>query len=180
MPARWPNPDLLATAALVAAATLAEPVHAATTLPEQGDTAQIPLGDVPGLGGARQQAALGVKNPFDGKPEAVTEGKQLFRSMNCAYCHAFEAKGLMGPSLADHYWRYGGAPSQLYKSIYEGRPQGMPAWGATLPSDSIWKIVSYLESLGGTVSKPEARNQGDQPGPQDTNPANQGKQGGHP
>ncbi|HZP86155.1 MAG TPA: c-type cytochrome, partial [Burkholderiales bacterium] len=86
----------------------------------------------------------------EGNPTAVQEGKNLFIKMNCAGCHGYDAGGGMGPSLVDHYWRYGGVPVSVYKSIYEGRPQGMPAWGRALPPQEIWKIVAYLESLGGT------------------------------
>jgi cytochrome c oxidase cbb3-type subunit 3 len=55
----------------------------------------------------------------------------------------------MGPDLTDTYWRYGGSPADIYKSIYEGRPQGMPAWGRALSPDVIWKLVAYIESKGG-------------------------------
>jgi hypothetical protein len=57
----------------------------------------------------------------------------------------------MGPDLTDKYWRYGGAPANIYKSIYDGRPKGMPAWGQAMPPQEIWKIVAYIQSLGGSV-----------------------------
>jgi hypothetical protein len=28
----------------------------------------------------------------------------------------------------------------------------MPAWGKALPEQDIWKLVSYIQTLGGTVS----------------------------
>ena len=83
---------------------------------------------------------------------AIARGHELFISMNCAGCHGYDAAGNMGPNLTDHYWRYGGTPASGYKSIYEGRPQGMPAWGSALPRAEIWKIVAYLQSLGGMVA----------------------------
>jgi cytochrome c oxidase cbb3-type subunit 3 len=88
--------------------------------------------------------------------------------MNCAGCHAYNGKGNMGPDLTDTYWRYGGLPVEIYKSIGEGRPQGMPAWGAALPPEDIWKLVAYIESFGGSVSAKdyEHARQGDQPGEQ--------------
>jgi len=109
--------------------------------------AAIPLGDVVG---GHAPAAAAMANPYDGHPEAVAEGKTLFVRMNCAGCHGYDAKGGMGPNLQDGYWRYGGAPVSLFKSIYEGRPQGMPAWNPALPPDEIWKVVAYLQSLGGS------------------------------
>ena len=58
----------------------------------------------------------------------------------------------MGPNLTDAYWRYGGTPAAIYKSISEGRPQGMPSWGLALPSQEIWKIVAYIATLGGSYA----------------------------
>ena len=72
----------------------------------------------------------------------------------------------MGPDLTDSEWRYGGLPIQVYKTIRDGRPQGMPAWGVALPPGDIWKLVAYIQSLGGTVSPKdyEHARQGDEPG----------------
>jgi mono/diheme cytochrome c family protein len=42
----------------------------------------------------------------------------------------------------------------------------MPAWKRALPPDEIWKLVAYIQSLGGTVSVSnyEHARQGDRPG----------------
>jgi len=88
-----------------------------------------------------------LKNPFQGSKEAAEEGGKLFGAFNCDGCHAGGAVGFVGPSLADGRWRYGGSDSEIYTSIFYGRPKGMPAWGGTLPSDAIWKLVAYLQSL---------------------------------
>jgi len=110
----------------------------------------VPLGQI---AGTPQGAvgALSTPNPYDGNPQAVAQGKELFIRMNCAGCHGYNAKGNMGPDLTDQYWRYGGLPIQIYKTLVNGRPNGMPAWGAALPPDDIWKLVAYIQSLGGTV-----------------------------
>jgi cytochrome c oxidase cbb3-type subunit 3 len=108
----------------------------------------LPLGDE--AGAAQNNRADAMPNPLEGRPEAVQEGRRLFVSMNCAGCHGYTAKGGMGPDLTDTSWRYGGVPAMVFKSIYEGRPEGMPAWNPALPPDQIWKLVSYLQSLGGT------------------------------
>ena len=39
----------------------------------------------------------------------------------------------MGPALMDDAWIYGGRLDQIYNSIYQGRPNGMPAWGGKIP-----------------------------------------------
>ncbi|MEO7010614.1 MAG: c-type cytochrome [Caldimonas sp.] len=126
----------------------------------------VPLGDV--AGGAESNAAADLPNPYAGNPQAVQQGHDLFIKMNCAGCHGYKAKGGMGPNLTDGYWRYGGVPVSVFKSIYEGRPQGMPAWNPALQPQDIWKIVAYLQSLGGTypANAYQAWAQGDRPGEQ--------------
>ncbi len=119
-------------------------------LPSEGELAALPLGDI--AGAASLRAGNEVANPLRGDPGAIEEGHRLFIVMNCAGCHGYDAKGNMGPNLTDAYWRYGGTPSSIYNSIYEGRPQGMPAWGRALPERDIWKLVAYLQSLGGAVA----------------------------
>jgi cytochrome c oxidase cbb3-type subunit 3 len=123
-------------------------------LPAGTQVSGVPLGQPPG---EPASPATSIKNPYEGDAAAVTQGKALFAAMNCVYCHGDNGSGLMGPALNGHGWRYGGAPAQLYNSIHDGRPQGMPAWGARLPPDQIWKLVAYLESLGG--AKPPATRQ---------------------
>jgi cytochrome c oxidase cbb3-type subunit 3 len=129
--------------------------------------ASVPLGQVAGAP-ARGVAALSITNPYEGNLQAIQQGKQLFIKMNCAGCHAYNGTGGMGPDLTDTEWRYGGLPVQIYKTIRDGRPQGMPAWGVALPPDDIWKLVAYVQSFGGTVSPKDYEHawQGDKPGDQ--------------
>lgn len=94
-----------------------------------------------------QKAKMPVPPMTPATPDAIAAGKTLFAKMNCAGCHTYTGKGFMGPDLTDTYWRYGGAPEDIYRSIYEGRPQGMPAWGKKLPPDQIWQLVHYIRSL---------------------------------
>jgi cytochrome c oxidase cbb3-type subunit 3 len=124
----------------------------------------VPLGDTAGPPKAVQTATM--VNPYSGNKESIQQGHDLFVRMNCAGCHGYEAKGAMGPDLTDKYWRYGGVPVAVFKSIYEGRPKGMPAWNPALPPSDIWKLVSYIESLGGTVPASDylASIEGDRPG----------------
>ena len=130
--------------------------------PPATKTLSIPLGDVPGAPNVRADLANKVVNPFEGQASAVQDGKVLFQKMNCVYCHQFKGTGLIGPSLSNGQWRYGGRPAEIFKSIYEGRPQGMPAWGEAMPTDKIWQVVTYIVSLGGAVPN-DVSNQGDMP-----------------
>ena len=88
-----------------------------------------------------------LKNPYRGDAKAAKAGEQLFAGFNCDGCHGGGAVGFVGPSLADGRWRYGGSDGELYSTIFYGRPRGMPAWGGTLPSEAIWQLVTYVQSL---------------------------------
>ncbi len=118
------------------------------TLPPDSLLAAVAIGDI--AGGSPNVLAETIKNPYEGDRAAAEAGQQLFTQMNCVGCHGYDAKGGMGPNLTDTYWRYGGSPAEIYKSIYEGRPQGMPAWGHMLTHEQVWKLVTYIEALGGT------------------------------
>jgi cytochrome c oxidase cbb3-type subunit III len=95
-----------------------------------------------------------LTNPFQGDARSITEGKELFRTMNCDGCHGGGADGWVGPSLIDGRWRYGGADGPVFTSIYYGRPEGMPAYGGVLSSPAMWKIVTYIRSLPAPKSVP--------------------------
>jgi cytochrome c oxidase cbb3-type subunit 3 len=118
-----------------------------TGLPDEGVLSRVAIGDLAGIGNNTLDAT--VRNPYATDLAAIKQGNDLFVSMNCAGCHGYDLKGGMGPDLTDTYWRYGGSPADIYKSIFEGRPQGMPAWGRSIPPAMIWKVVAYIESKGG-------------------------------
>ena len=71
---------------------------------------------------------------------AVAQGQQLFSAYNCAGCH-FHGGGGMGPPLMEQTFIYGNEPQQIYATIAEGRPNGMPAFGARIPSGQIWTVI---------------------------------------
>jgi cytochrome c oxidase cbb3-type subunit 3 len=121
----------------------------ALALPPGDQLARVPLGEF-AQENYERSIASGITNPMAGRPQAVEQGRMLFVQMNCAGCHGFDAAGGSAPALTTKYWRYGGTPAAIYKSIYEGRPQGMPAWGRTLQPESIWLAVAYIQSLGGS------------------------------
>ena len=119
-----------------------------TGLPAEGALARVAIGDLAGIGNNTLDAK--VANPYANDVAAAKAGREMFVNMNCAACHGYDLKGGMGPDLTDTYWRYGGSPADIYKSIFEGRPQGMPAWGRSIPSEYIWKVVAYIQSKGGS------------------------------
>ena len=88
-----------------------------------------------------------LTNPHKGDAAVAQKGALLFAAMNCDGCHGGDASGWVGPSLSDQRWRYGGADSEVFNSIYYGRPKGMPAFGGTLGVDGVWTLVTYIRSL---------------------------------
>jgi cytochrome c oxidase cbb3-type subunit 3 len=100
----------------------------------------------PGLSLTRPFAQL--TNPFEGDRTKTREGEALFVSYNCMDCHGAGGSGAMGPSLADGRMHFGTTAGEVFQSIYEGRPEGMPAWGGRIPDDQIWRLVAYVQSLG--------------------------------
>ena len=99
-----------------------------------------------------------VTKIYQGNPEAVVEGAQLFNWYNCSGCHSHGGGGF-GPALMDNHWRYGGNLDQIFTSIDQGRPNGMPSWHGKIPDAQIWELAAFVKSL----SAPSAANQGAQP-----------------
>jgi cytochrome c oxidase cbb3-type subunit III len=95
-----------------------------------------------------------IENPFDGNVHALQEGRQLYLWFNCAGCHGAIGGGAIGPPLRDKDWIYGSSPLQIYRSVVEGRPNGMPAYRG-VPEDSLWKIVAFVRSFGGVPDQDE-------------------------
>lgn len=115
-------------------------------VPQVSYVLRNPEGPAAGLHVSR--VASQVQNPYGTHPGAVEEGRFLYVRMNCAYCHAFDGTGGMGPDLTDNQWRYGSSDIDVFETIYRGRAKGMPAWANVLTEDQIWKLVSYVRSLG--------------------------------
>jgi cytochrome c oxidase cbb3-type subunit 3 len=95
-----------------------------------------------------------ITNPHAGDAAVAKQGALLFTTMNCDGCHGGEASGWVGPSLADGRWRYGGSDTEVFSSIYFGRPKGMPAFGGVLGTEGIWTLVTYLRSLPPPANAP--------------------------
>ena len=115
-----------------------KPVAAAAPPPGIVYEANVPAGGV-------APPAAELKSPALTADQAKA-GEGLFGNMNCDGCHGGGALGWVGPSLVDGRWRYGGAPEEIFSSIYYGRPKGMPAYGGVVGTEGVWMIVAYLKS----------------------------------
>lgn len=90
----------------------------------------------------------------------VAQGKRLYTWMNCTGCHAHGGGGI-GPALMDNRWIYGGKIQQIYRSIRDGRKNGMPAWKNRLTDQQIWQLAAYVRSMGRYVRKDVAPSRDD-------------------
>jgi cytochrome c oxidase cbb3-type subunit 3 len=93
-----------------------------------------------------------IKNDAEDKAYDVSEGKRLYSQYNCAGCH-FNGGGGIGPALMDEKWIYGDAPINIFATIVEGRPNGMPSFREKIPDQQVWQIVAYVRSLSGQLRK---------------------------
>ena len=95
-------------------------------------------------------AQYAIHNDYEQNAWAMSEGKRLFAQMNCVGCHA-NGGGGMGPALIDDKWIYGSEPAQVFATIVQGRPNGMPSFRGRLPDHQVWQISAYVRSMGGLV-----------------------------
>jgi cytochrome c oxidase cbb3-type subunit 3 len=102
--------------------------------------------------GPKQLAATALDNPYEGNAYAISDGQRLYEQYNCVGCH-FHGGGGIGPALMDDEWIYGSSPANVYASIAQGRPNGMPSYGGHIPEYQIWELATYVRSLGGLEGK---------------------------
>jgi cytochrome c oxidase cbb3-type subunit III len=103
---------------------------------------------------------IAVRNEYEGNAWAVSEGKELYNQFNCSGCH-FQGGGGIGPPLMDAQWIYGSRPENIFETIVEGRPNGMPSFRGKLGNDQVWKLVAYVRSMSGLLPKDVAPGRND-------------------
>lgn len=105
-----------------------------------------------------------IKNPYDGNPQAIAEGHQLFLANSCNGCHGGNGGGGMGPPLSNQVWVYGNDDDTLFRLVTYGsdglQEHGytrknresvvgpMPPFGEIIEdSDNLLKIIAFVRSL---------------------------------
>lgn len=101
-----------------------------------------------------------LRSNYDESAYAQSQGQRLYEAFNCVGCHAHGGGG-MGPPLMDEKWRYGSDPDQIFLTIMEGRPNGMPSFRGKLNEHQAWEIVAYVRSLSGLTPRDSAPNRED-------------------
>jgi len=101
------------------------------------------------------QPATPIKNNYEENAYALSEGQRLYSAYNCVGCHAHGGGG-MGPALMDDQWIYGYQPEQVYLTILQGRPNGMPSFMGRIPEYQIWQLAAYVRSMSGQAKQDAA------------------------
>jgi cytochrome c oxidase cbb3-type subunit III len=104
--------------------------------------------------------SVSTTGPYAENAYAVSQGKTLYNAFNCSGCH-FQGGGGIGPPLMDDNWIYGSNPENIFETIAEGRPNGMPSFGGKIVPDQIWQIVAYVRSMSGLLRKDVAPGRSD-------------------
>jgi cytochrome c oxidase cbb3-type subunit 3 len=97
---------------------------------------------------------------YERNANALATGKRLWTWYNCIGCHA-NGGGGSGPALLDDKWIYGGDAESIYRSISEGRPGGMPAFGSRIPRDQVWQLAAFVRSMAAVAPQDAAPNRDD-------------------
>jgi cytochrome c oxidase cbb3-type subunit 3 len=85
----------------------------------------------------------------------MAEGGRMFQWFGCDQCHKDGAPGFL--DLSDTRWRQGGATSDIYKAIADGRP-GMPGYADRITSQQIWQIAGFVHGLNAVKPNMRRRN----------------------
>jgi len=136
-----------------------DPPKGASSSPASRSTSNRPGAHEPLRPGLRPERP-GPAHEVESNAFLVNNGKRLFRWYNCNGCHG-QGGGGYGPALMDAAWLYGADPADIYVSIVEGRPGGMPAFGGRIPEDQVWQLVAYVRSLSGQLRQDAAPSRAD-------------------
>ena len=91
---------------------------------------------LPPLGAAQE----GITNPFLGKLEAISAGRDIYQR-KCLVCH--QSAGARGPNLFATKL----SDQRFLETVIKGRRgTQMPAFGARLSIDEVWQVHAFVKS----------------------------------
>jgi len=145
-PFRWLELTSLATICTLSCVLLASAQNENTLSKKHTQPVYDALAHVP-------EAARLRKNPLADDAKEVKAGGKLFEQ-HCADCHGPKAGGTRrGPSLLGDEVQQA-TPGALFWILTNGVVRhGMPVW-SKLPEPRRWQIVTFLQSLNSSPSKP--------------------------
>lgn len=85
-------------------------------------------------------AEEGLSNPFLGHPDAISAGRDIYRS-KCLVCH--QSAGARGPNIFNTKL----SDEQFLETVIKGRNgTQMPAFGLRLSPDEVWQVHAFVKS----------------------------------
>src|SRR5262245_125884 len=95
-----------------------------------------------------------AKNPLEGNPQAISNGKAMFRT-RCAGCHGPDARGYLGPDLTG-YWAAGGTDNRMFDIVRRGVPgtEMPPSDPLRVLDKDIWQPLADVRTLTGPPAGP--------------------------
>lgn len=96
----------------------------------------------------RKSQAMNIDETNATKMEDAADlatGKTLFTT-NCTACHK-NGEGEIGPNLTDKFWLYGNDIKEVFATVKNGTPNGMPEHASKLNPIEIQQVASYVLSL---------------------------------
>ena len=85
-------------------------------------------------------AEEGLTNPFLGQRDAISAGRDIYRS-KCLVCH--QSAGARGPNIFNAKL----SDKQFLETVIGGRKgTQMPAFGLRLSLDEVWQVHAFVKS----------------------------------
>ncbi len=89
-----------------------------------------------------------LKNPVPMTEQSIQAGKTVFEKY-CVACHGKDARGGIGPDLADEQWTHGPSDGEIFHVISDGvAGTSMKEFKDVLSEEMRWDLVNYIRSSG--------------------------------
>ena len=141
---------VLLSAIVMSLVSLHVPATAEVTFKYVIDDSPLDVTPKPGehLTEAVQEFRKTGKNPYNGKPEALAEGKKIYEE-TCAMCHMPDGSGGMGAALngGSHLYPRISNDVGLFEVIFGGASGAMQPFSQRLTQDQVLKVVAYVRTL---------------------------------
>jgi cytochrome c oxidase cbb3-type subunit 3 len=118
-------------------------------------------GTLTGLPSPARATAHDLSDRYLENAWSLAEGQRSFEWYNCRDCHGGGGGGGIGPPLSDGTWIYGSDLTQVFTSIADGRPNGMPAFRGHTSDSTLWQTAAFVLSLSGRAPQDVAPGRND-------------------